>query len=525
MSTVDYPVMLIVLDGWGHSDDTQYNAIHSANKPTWDRLQGNYPHTLIRCSGQDVGLPDDQMGNSEVGHMHLGAGRKINQDYSRISLAIEDGDFFCNPVLRPALERAAANGKAFHLLGLLSQGGVHSHEEHIVALIELAARAGVKRVYVHAFLDGRDTPPKSAAESIQFVQRRCDELGVGHIATLVGRYYAMDRNKHWEHTRAAYELIVDGRALYECSDPLLALDHAYRRGETDEFVKTTAIMSDESQRVRVADGDAIAFANFRADRARQLTAAFTSPAFTEFDRTRLAKIDTFITMTSYGAQFDLPTAFSPTALPNTYGEWIDALGLRQLRIAETEKYAHVTFFFNGGIEAAAAGEERILVPSPEVATYDLKPEMSAVQVTDALVEAISSRTFDTVICNYANPDMVGHTGDFEATVKCIETVDKCLERVVAAARKTGMEVLITADHGNAEKMRSVATKQKPGQAHTAHTNNLVPLVYIGREAEVAPNGCLSDIAPTMLSLMALEIPPEMTGRPLIILKDKEQCAA
>jgi len=525
MSKVDHPMMLIVLDGWGHSDDTQYNAIHSANTPTWDRLWSDYPHLLIRCSGQDVGLPDEQMGNSEVGHMHLGAGRTVNQDYTRISLSIEDRSFFDNPVLKPALERAAANGKAFHVLGLLSPGGVHSHEEHVMALIELAASCGVRRVYVHAFLDGRDTPPQSASESIQRVQMKCNELGVGRIATLVGRYFGMDRNKQWGRTRAAYELIVDGRAVYECGDPLLALDQAYRRGETDEFVTTTAIVSDTLPPAHVADGDVIVFANFRADRARQLTAAFTDASFTGFERSRVANIDSFATMTSYGAQFDVPNAFPPSELHNTYGSWVAAHGLRQLRIAETEKYAHVTFFFNGGHEEPAEGEDRILIASPDVATYDLKPEMSALELTDSLVEALSSRTYDTIICNYANADMVGHTGDFEATIRCIETLDKCLERVVAAARSAGMEILITADHGNAEMMRTIATKQERGHAHTAHTQNLVPLIYIGRPAEMAPNGCLSDIAPTMLSLMGLEIPVEMTGNRLVALKDSEQCAA
>lgn len=525
MSKIDHPVMLIVLDGWGHSDDTQYNAIHSANKPTWDRLWEHHPHMLIRCSGTDVGLPDAQMGNSEVGHMHLGAGRTVNQDYTRISLAVEEGDFFDNAALKPALDEAAANDKAFHILGLLSAGGVHSHEEHIMALIEFASRRGVKRVYVHAFLDGRDTPPKSAQESIAVVQRKCEETGIGRIATLVGRYYAMDRNKNWERTREAYELIVDGRGLYENSDPLLALDQAYERGESDEFVKTTVICREGLPRARVEDGDVMVFANFRADRARQLTAAFTDAEFAGFERSRVAKIAAFISMTSYGAQFDLPTMFPPTELPNTYGDWVAGLGLRQLRISETEKYAHVTFFFNGGLEKAAPGEDRILIESPDVATYDLKPEMSAAQVTDALVEAISKRHYDTIICNYANADMVGHTGDFEATVRCIETLDKCLERVVAAAGEAGMEILITADHGNAEKMRTVPTKHERGQAHTAHTSNLVPLIYIGRAAEMAPSGCLSDIAPTMLSLMGLDIPPEMTGRPLVAVKDNKQYAA
>lgn len=525
MSKVDHPIMLIVLDGWGYSDDTQYNAIHSARKPTWDQLWNNCPHTLIRCAGPDVGLPDLQMGNSEVGHMHLGAGRTVNQDYTRISLAIDEGRFFDNPVLKTALDRAAANGKACHILGLLSPGGVHSHEEHILALLELASRRAVKRSYVHAFLDGRDTPPKSASETIQRVQGKCTELGIGRIATLVGRYYAMDRNKRWDRTRAAYDLIVDGRALYECSDPLMALDQAYRRGESDEFVKTTAIVSDRLARVQIADGDVIIFANFRADRARQLTEAFTNDSFAEFERRRVAKLATFVTMTRYGAQFDSTPAFAPVDLRNTYGEWVAAHGLRQLRIAETEKYAHVTFFFNGGNEEVATGEDRILVQSPDVATYDLKPEMSALELTDSLVDAISGRSYDTIICNYANADMVGHTGNFAATVHCIEILDKCLKRVVAAAREAGVEVLITADHGNAEKMHTIATKHERGHAHTAHTSNLVPLIYIGRKAEMAPTGCLSDIAPTMLSLIGLDIPAEMTGHSLVSLKGATRCAA
>lgn len=525
MSKVDHPIMLIVLDGWGHSDETQYNAIHSAKKPTWDRLWHDNPHMLISCSGHDVGLPDEQMGNSEVGHMHLGAGRTINQDYTRISHAIEDGGFFENPALTTALQRAATNGKAFHVLGLLSPGGVHSHEDHIMALIDLAGRCGVERVYVHAFLDGRDTPPRSAAESIRRVRQRCEDSGIGRIATVIGRYYAMDRNNNWDRTRVAYDLIVDGSAQFECNDPLHALELAYERGENDEFVKATAIVSEQQPRTRVDDGDVVAFANFRADRARQLTSAFTDDAFSDFERARVAAIDAFITMTSYGAQFDLPTAFPPIDLHNTYGECIAARGLRQLRIAETEKYAHVTFFFNGGLEKPAPGEDRVLIPSPDVATYDLKPEMSAAEVTDALVEALSGRTYDTVICNYANADMVGHTGDFDATVRCIETLDACLERVLAAAAEAGMEVLITADHGNAEKMRTDTTTQQSAQAHTAHTSNLVPLIYVGRAADMASGGCLSDIAPTMLSLMGLEIPDEMTGRPLISLKDSEQYAA
>lgn len=522
MSKVDHPVMLIVLDGWGYSEESAYNAIKAAKTPTWDRLMHDYPHELIRCSGTDVGLPDAQMGNSEVGHMHLGAGRTINQDFTRISAAIANDEFADNSAWQPAMNRAAADNKAVHILGLLSPGGVHSHEDHLLALVDAAARQGVEQVYIHAFLDGRDTPPRSAAESIKRVEDHCGKLGTGRIATLVGRYLAMDRNKNWERTREAYALIVDGEADYSATTALAALDAAYARDESDEFVKTTIIVPDGATATRVNDGDVIIFANFRADRARQLTAAFTDPDFDEFARTRTPALTAFITMTSYNETFQVPTAFPPIELKNTFGEWVAAHGLNQLRIAETEKYAHVTFFFDGGIEQAAAGEDRILINSPDVATYDLKPEMSAVEVTDALVAAIGRQYYDTIVCNYANADMVGHTGDFDATIRCIETLDACLGRVVDSAVSNGMEILITADHGNAEKMRAGGDAR---QVHTAHTSNLVPLVYIGRPGKIAADGCLSDIAPTMLMLMGLERPAEMTGRPLVVLNDEEQAAA
>lgn len=522
MSKVDHPVMLIVLDGWGHSDESEFNAIEAANTPNWDRYLRDYPHELIRCSGTDVGLPDAQMGNSEVGHMHLGAGRTINQDFTRISLAIADGEFADNPAWSPAMKQAAADGKAVHILGLLSPGGVHSHEDHILALVDAATRQGVTQVYIHAFLDGRDTPPRSAADSINRVSEHCVKLGTGRIATLVGRYLAMDRNSNWDRTREAYELLVDGKAEYSATTPAAGLEAAYARDENDEFVKTTTIVPDGGSVVRIEDGDVVIFANFRADRARQLTAAFTAPHFDGFTRARVPALAAFITMTSYSADFAVPTAFPPIELKNTFGEWVAAHGLKQLRIAETEKYAHVTFFFDGGIEQAAEGEDRILIDSPAVATYDLKPEMSAVEVTDALVAAIDRRQYDTIVCNYANADMVGHTGDFDATVRCIETLDACLGRVIESALANGMEVLITADHGNAEKMRA-GTGSK--QVHTAHTSNLVPLIYIGRRGKIAADGCLSDIAPTMLTLMGLERPAEMTGRPLVALNDEEQAAA
>lgn len=525
MAKIDHPVLLVVLDGWGHSDDTQYNAIHSARKPAWDAMWSDCPHTLIRCSGLDVGLPDDQMGNSEVGHMHLGAGRLVYQDFTRISKAIEDGEFATNGVLLSAMRRAAASGRAVHLLGLLSPGGVHSHEEHIVALMAMARDCGVAQLHVHAFLDGRDTPPQSAGASLQLIGMKAAELGLGRIASIIGRYYAMDRNKNWERTRQAYELLVDGHPLHEAADPLIALDQAYARGETDEFVKATAIVPAGGSPTRIADGDVVVFANFRADRARQLTSALTAPAFDHFARPRPPALAAFVTMTDYGAQFSLPVAYPTMDLANTLGEVVARAGLRQLRIAETEKYAHVTFFFNGGEEQPFEGEDRVLIPSPQVATYDLKPEMSAAELTDALVAAIAARRYDCIICNYANADMVGHTGDFEATVKCIEALDACLGRLRLACAAAGMEMLITADHGNAERMRSIATKHDPGQPHTAHTSNLVPLLYLGRPAELAPSGSLADIAPTMLALMGLPQPAEMTGRNLVKLLDRAQCAA
>lgn len=521
MSKIDHPMMLLVLDGWGHSDETEFNAIHHANTPTWDRIWKTCPNLLIHCSGSDVGLPDEQMGNSEVGHMHLGAGRTVNQDFTRISKAVENDTFHDNPVLKPGLARIAAQDKAFHVIGLLSPGGVHSHEDHIFSAIEVAAANGVKKIYVHAILDGRDTPPRSAADSLRALQRKFDEVGVGRTASVVGRYYAMDRNENWDRVKPSFDLFVDGRAAHQCRSPQIALDQAYARDESDEFVTASAIVSEQGDAARIEDGDMVFFANFRADRARQLSVAFTDPDFNGFERNRLPQLDGFVTMTSYGEQFKLPTAFEPTELKNTYGDWAAAHGLRQLRIAETEKYAHVTFFFNGGREGVCAGEDRILVPSPDVATYDLKPEMSAFEVTDALVEAIESRTYDTIICNFANADMVGHTGNFDATVHCIEALDQCLDKVIVAAQSAGMELLITADHGNAEKMRTLATDQ----AHTAHTTNLVPLVYIGREAEMANKGCLSDIAPTMLTLMGIDVPSEMTGSPLVSLKGSKRRAA
>ena len=525
MASVKTPAMLIVLDGWGHSDDTAYNAIYSANTPIWDRLFSESPHLLIKCAGPDVGLPPAQMGNSEVGHMHIGAGRRIDQDLLRISKAIETGAFKRNDALIEACQIASERRSAVHIVGLASPGGVHSHEAHILALADLALAQGARQVYVHALLDGRDTPPKSAAGTLERIARHCAGLGNARIASIVGRYYAMDRNTHWNRIEPAYDLIMSGRADFEATDPLAGLEMAYARSESDEFVSATVIRDAETASHLIEDGDVVIFANFRADRARQLTAAITRTDFDFFERKHQPALGAFVTMTDYGDQFDLPVAFKAIDLPNSFGSVIAQHGLRQLRIAETEKYAHVTFFFNGGEERVFKGEDRILIPSPEVATYDLKPEMSALEITNALIGALEKREYDAIICNLANADMVGHTGNFEATVKCIETLDGCLGRIIEAARLSGVEVLITADHGNAEKMRSASVDTEPGDPHTAHTTNLVPFVYIGRKANIASEGNLCDVAPTMLTLMAIEIPEEMTGKSLLSIVDSAQDAA
>ncbi|MDZ7735434.1 MAG: 2,3-bisphosphoglycerate-independent phosphoglycerate mutase [Gammaproteobacteria bacterium] len=515
-------MILIILDGWGYSENIEYNAIHSAHKPTWERIWEECPHTLIRASGIDVGLPDQQMGNSEVGHMNIGSGRVVDQEFTRIGRAIEDGSFYKNEILNKAFKQAAETGHAAHILGLLSPGGVHGHEDHIMAMLELAARYGVERIYLHAFLDGRDTPPKSAEESAHRMHLKMQEIGTDRVrfASIIGRYYAMDRNRHWDRTKVAYDLISQGKAEYRSDDAFIAIDMAYARGETDEFVQPTAITRAGEEPVTVEDGDIMVFTNYRADRARQLARAFTKPDFKSFYRERVPKLAAFISLTEYKANYEFPVAFPPEPLPNVFGEYIAGRGLKQLRIAETEKYAHVTFFFNGGEERVFEGEDRILIPSPHVRTYDQAPEMSAREVTGKIVEAIHSRKYDAIICNYANADMVGHTGDFHATVKAIETLDSCLGQVIDAVRAAGGEVLITADHGNAEQMRSFTTEKIKSQPHTAHTSNLVPFVYVGRPAEPLPDtGTLSDIAPTMLYLMGLEQPWEMTGHSLFTLTE------
>ena len=525
MDLAHKPYVLIILDGWGYSENTLFNAIHSAKKHTWDMLWKNYPHTLVNASGTEVGLPDLQMGNSEVGHMNIGSGRVVNQEFTRIMQSIEDGDFYANRVLVPAFQEVAETDRSVHILGLLSPGGVHSHQDHIFALLELAKRCDVKRVFVHAFLDGRDTPPKSAQEYLHDTQVVMRQLGIGEFASISGRYYAMDRNKNWDRTKMAYDLILDGESSYHAEDAFIAVDMAYQRGETDEFVQATAIHPDDEEPVRVAEGDVIVFANYRADRARQLTQAITDTEFKHFNRTRLFRRNSFLCMTEYKSDFKLPVAFPPVHLENVFGEYISGLGLKQLRLAETEKYAHVTFFFNGGEERVFDNEDRILVPSPHVATYDQKPEMSAIEVTDKLVEAINSRKYDVIICNYANADMVGHTGLFDAAVKAIECIDNCLGRVYRAITDTGGELLITSDHGNAEQMKSYITEKVKAESHTAHTINLVPLIYVGRDAEsISGTGALCDIAPTLLYLMNIDQPSEMTGRILFELLPSQKRA-
>ncbi|HEU0186471.1 MAG TPA: 2,3-bisphosphoglycerate-independent phosphoglycerate mutase [Gallionellaceae bacterium] len=505
------PVLLLILDGFGYREDPDNNAIAMAHKPNFDRLWRDYPHTLINASEMSVGLPHDQMGNSEVGHLNIGAGRIVYQELTRVDVAIQDGSFYANPALTEAIAQAKRNNGALHILGLLSPGGVHSHEAHIHAMLELAVRNGLDKVYVHAFLDGRDTPPRSAEVSLQSLQDKCAALGAGRIASIVGRFFAMDRDNRWDRVQQAYELIVQGKAGFHAASATAGLKQAYERNENDEFVKATAI----GEPVAMQDGDVAVFMNFRADRARELTRALTESEFSGFTRTLFPKLASFVTLSSYGEDFRLPTAYAPSSIHNGFGEYLSNLGLKQLRIAETEKYAHVTYFLNGGKEHPYPGEERILVPSPKVATYDLQPEMSAYEVTDKLEAAIRSGQFQAIICNYANGDMVGHSGNLEAAIKAIEALDVCIGRVVGAMQQCGGEVLITADHGNAEQMLDRTTQQ----AHTAHTLNLVPFIYIGRKAGIAEpgTGALQDIAPTLLSMMGLPQPAEMTGKSLITL--------
>ncbi len=507
------PVLLLILDGFGHRDEADWNAIAHADAPNWRRLLATCPHTLVDTHGMRVGLPDGQMGNSEVGHMNIGAGRIVYQDLTRIEAALADGSFERNPAFGDLFARLAAAGATLHVFGLVSEGGVHSHESHVFALVRLAARSGVRRIRVHAFLDGRDTPPKSAGPSLERLEQVLAEVRDGYgvdarLATISGRYYAMDRDRRWERVERAYRAIAEAESEYRAGDASAALASAYARGETDEFVRPTVI---EGARP-IADGDGVAFMNFRADRARELSQAFVVEGFDGFARPRRIALAGFVTLAEYAA--DLPAsavAFPPQSMVGTLGETLAARGLKQLRIAETEKYAHVTFFINGGREQPFAGEDRILVPSPKVATYDLKPEMSLPELTDRLVEAIGSGRYDVIVCNVANPDMVGHTGVFEAAVKAVEAVDVALGRIAAALRAVGGEMLVTADHGNLELMRDPET----GEPHTQHTVGPVPLVYVGRPARLRSGGALQDLAPSVLALIGQPKPVEMTGESLI----------
>ncbi|WP_043531339.1 2,3-bisphosphoglycerate-independent phosphoglycerate mutase [Litchfieldella xinjiangensis] len=515
--SVPRPVALIILDGYGHNENLEANAVAAAHTPVMDRLKRDFPHSLIHTDGKHVGLPEGQMGNSEVGHMNLGAGRIVYQDFTRITKAIEDNELADNQILTAPIDAAVAADRAVHLLGLLSPGGVHSHEDHLLAVAELAAARGAKRIYLHAFLDGRDTAPKSAQASIERADAKLAELvgkENGFVASIIGRYYAMDRDNRWERVEKAYRLATQGEGEHVVKNAVDGLTAAYERGETDEFVAATSVRP-AGQAVTMQDGDAALFLNFRADRARELTRAFVVDDFTGFERQARPSLaaDGLVMLTQYAANIPAPAAFPPADLQNTLGEVIERRGKTQLRIAETEKYAHVTFFFSGGREDEFKGEDRALIPSPkDVKTYDEKPEMSAYELTDTLVEAIDAGKYDLIICNYANGDMVGHTGVFEAAVKAIEAVDKCLGRVVEAIERAGGECLVTADHGNAEQMVHPET----GNPQTAHTTFEVPLVYVGkRQARLADDGRLCDLAPTLLAMMDERVPSEMTGRPLI----------
>jgi len=503
------PLLLMILDGWGYREETENNAIAMADTPCWDDMWKHDPHALIETSGEAVGLPDGQMGNSEVGHMNIGAGRIVYQDFTRITLAIRDGSFLENPGLCTAIDAARDNNGTVHIMGLLSPGGVHSHDDHFVSTVELAAQRGASSIAVHGFLDGRDTPPRSAEPSINRMQKLLDSMPGAEFRTISGRYYAMDRDQRWDRVERAYRAIASGESGLHEPSALSALHQAYARGENDEFVQPTVIGAPAG----VRDGDSIIFINFRADRARELTMAFVDDAFDGFERCKIELAD-FVCMTEYKAGLPVSIAFPPSTLARLFGGELASAGLRQLRIAETEKYAHVTFFFNGGEETPFPLEERILIPSPDVATYDLQPEMNAPLLAEKLVEAIHSGKFDVIICNVANPDMVGHTGFFEAALKAVVAVDRCLARVRDAIDSVGGELLVTADHGNIELMVDPAS----GQPHTAHTTNKVPLLFHGRPAQMKNSGSLRDIAPTMLALLDLPQPAEMTGQNLLEVK-------
>ncbi|MCX7843670.1 MAG: 2,3-bisphosphoglycerate-independent phosphoglycerate mutase [Clostridia bacterium] len=503
-------VALIILDGYGNNPAVEGNAIKAANKPNLDRLAAQNPTATIRTSGMDVGLPRGQMGNSEVGHTNIGAGRIVYQELTRITKSVEDGDFFEKKEFLDAIENCRKNNSRLHLFGLLSDGGVHSHNTHLYALLELAKRQGLEDVFIHCFYDGRDVPPDSAKGYTEELVAKLKEIGVGKIASVMGRYYAMDRDKRWERVQQAYDAMVSGKGL-EAEDPIKAVADSYEAEVFDEFVKPTVIVENGKPVATIGEGDSVIFFNFRPDRAREITRTFVDPEFDGFERKYFPVH--FVCMTQYDKTMpNVTVAFKPESLTNTFGEYISRLGYKQLRIAETEKYAHVTFFFNGGIEAVYEGEDRALIPSPKVATYDLKPEMSAYEVAEEAVRRIESKQYDVIILNFANPDMVGHTGIMDAARAAVEAVDACVGKVVAAIEAQGGVALITADHGNSEQMIDPET----GGPFTAHTTNPVPLIGVGLGGMKLKDGRLADLAPTMLDIMGIEKPAEMTGESLLV---------
>ncbi|AKB84196.1 2,3-bisphosphoglycerate-independent phosphoglycerate mutase [Methanococcoides methylutens] len=507
------PLLLMILDGWGYSPEDKGNAIALANTANLDRLVEEYPDTLLTASGEAVGLPEGQMGNSEVGHLNIGAGRVVYQDLTRINRDIANGDLFKNPVLLEAINNAKEKHSDLHLMGLFSYGGVHSHMNHMRALIEFAKNEGLDRIYIHTFLDGRDVPPRAALEDMKEHVKFCESTGCAKTATVSGRYYAMDRDKRWDRTQLAYDALTQGVG-FKADDPVSAVSDGYERGEDDEFIKPTVIVDENGEPVAtVKDNDSVIFFNFRPDRARQLTYAFVNDDFDGFERKVRPDVH-YVCMTEYDEKLTVPIAFPPEELKNTLGEVLSKTGVNQLRIAETEKYAHVTFFFNGGVEKQNEGEERCMIPSPKVATYDLKPEMSAYEVTEELIRRIDSDAYDVIVLNLANMDMVGHTGIMEAAIKAVETVDDCVGKIIEHLLEKGGEAMIMADHGNAEKMIDYCTPE--GCVHTAHTSNPVRFVYVTKEKGISlSKGSLPDVSPTILNVLGIEQPEEMTGHSLI----------
>ncbi len=505
------PIVLIILDGFGHSNDQKHNAIAKAKTPNWDSLNKEYPNTLINASESYVGLPSGQMGNSEVGHINIGAGRIIHQDIERINSSIENKDFFSNPLLNQNFKSIKENNKTLHIFGLLSDGGVHSHIKHFNAILLLAKQNNLKKVFIHAFLDGRDTPPISAEKYVSSIENFCQKNEIGELATLCGRFFAMDRDNRWERTKDAFNLLVHADSQYKAKSAKEAVKEAYKRNETDEFLSPTTIKTNNKFE-GINNDDTIVFMNFRSDRARQITDAILNDNFNHFKRKSIPKNLNYLTLTEYDKkQKKVQAIFKPIQINNSLGQFISNIGKTQLRIAETEKYPHVTFFFNGGDENIYPGEDRILIPSPKVETYDLKPEMSAYEVTDKLCKAIINQKYDVIICNFANGDMVGHTGNMNAAIKAIESLDVCIGRIAKSIKKVNGHMLITADHGNAELMMD----ENNNQLHTQHTTNLVPFLYMGKKCSINKIGSLSDIAPTIIYIMNETPPKEMTGNNLI----------